>query len=591
MLVKIQIAPGMFNWVEDDGSPLPSIVPGPQRTVSARVAKTQEVPCVHLGVPLRRVDGMRVTAECHGCTDKVQANGKVLTVSKPVHVCAMEGIGQCLPSGESAGIQSCSNCAYRSTGSVPDLLPGLPDPLPVSPLASPQKDWATSPAVINRHIATFQKLLATSIPPPPKADGDGILIVGGGKYWPMIVVAVKMAREVTSLPIQIWHRGSDEPVRIDDLAGVADVEVINAKTYPVRILTGWATKSLAILHCGWKRVLFMDADAYLLRDPQSWLDMATEEKPFVFWQDLPAQNTTVKWPMFGLANNGAVPVQGGQLAIHRQGMWRTLVVFHWLNQHSDYYYHHGFGDQDCWPPALVATDCKFLNLGLAPWIKNGYQLSLGGKPFIVHRSKCKWWGDATDKCDQSIPGELRAWRYLRLPWLRKQDRYFDLPIKNVPRTENNRVDGLITLLEMVRPKTCIEIGCYAGVSSEVIALHVDRLVCVDPCPNETIYRMFTDKMAGYHHVEIIRGCSPDAIAYLPAGSFDACYIDGEHSAVALRKDIDACRRLVKPGGWITGHDLQIEDVASVVHEMFGEPLRFKDDSWAVQVRNGIPIVR
>lgn len=307
---------------------------------------------------------------------------------------------------------------FRYSG-VPDLVPGLADPLPTAELAQVPSDWAHRADVRSAHIESLRRILDSEIPPPARAEGDGILFCGGGCYWPMICIGVRMCREVTDLPIQVWHRGDAEPVDPADLADVPNVELIDATKFPARILRGWEIKGLALVNCGFERVLYLDADAYLVGDPSDLLDLLAPERPFVFWQDLAGQDRAVKWPAWEIpdAQGQAVPaIQGGQLAIHRTGFWRELVLFHWLNQHSDYSYSHGFGDQDQYRVALALTGQGYHCLGRAPWIHPAFVCRLEGQPLIVHRCRGKWFGSGEDKQAGDLPGEALAWQH-RDRWL------------------------------------------------------------------------------------------------------------------------------------------------------------------------------
>jgi hypothetical protein len=67
---------------------------------------------------------------------------------------------------------------------------------------------------------------------------------------------------------------------------------------------------------------------------------------------------------------------------------------------------------------------------------------------------------------------------------------------------------------------------------------------------------------------------------------DLCYIDGDHSYEAVKSDIGACLDIIKPEGWIGGHDYGGTDlgVQKAVDEAFSSHVhRFSDGSWLVNV--------
>jgi hypothetical protein len=80
--------------------------------------------------------------------------------------------------------------------------------------------------------------------------------------------------------------------------------------------------------------------------------------------------------------------------------------------------------------------------------------------------------------------------------------------------------------------------------------------------------------------------SAGARAWL-AGSFvDAVYIDAGHTYQACFRDIVMMRDLVRPGGFVSGHDWRPEmfpGVLAAVRDLLGEPDKvFPDSSWVKQ---------
>ncbi len=251
-----------------------------------------------------------------------------------------------------------------------EIVPGLLDPLPEADFHPAAQGWTQDARVIKRHREALGSLAAAAMPSPGPREGAGIVMVGGGRYWPGIVVAVKMLRDTGSrLPVQIWHRGCQEPVCIEDLAGLAGVEIhdLTTLTPAPRTLRGWEAKTVALLACGWERVFFLDADAYFLRDPAPLLERLSATEPFLFWEDLPAAWSFVNWSVWGREGSTVPPIQGGHFAIHIRHFWRTFVLAYWLDQHSDFSYSHQLGDQDSWRIALTMTGGPYGRLGPARW--------------------------------------------------------------------------------------------------------------------------------------------------------------------------------------------------------------------------------
>lgn len=154
-----------------------------------------------------------------------------------------------------------------------------------------------------------------------------------------------------------------------------------------------------------------------------------------------------------------------------------------------------------------------------------------------------------------------------------------------------RIGGLVDLIEKVKPRTVLEIGCCRGHSTEVFLLYAERVVALDPWPSpqddpdyakmESLagdeFAEFTARCMPYPGLEIIRGRSPDDV---PIGPFDLIYIDGDHRYEAVKADIAATRGRCRV---LAGHDFNIPSVMCAVLE-YGVSTRsmphiFSDSSW------------
>jgi predicted O-methyltransferase YrrM len=143
---------------------------------------------------------------------------------------------------------------------------------------------------------------------------------------------------------------------------------------------------------------------------------------------------------------------------------------------------------------------------------------------------------------------------------------------------HNFLPGLVELILHAKPRTVIEIGSDRGVSTELFLLTTARVVAVDPWQNESSFQEFARRCSGYPHLEIIRQKCPEALERFGA-AFDLCYIDADHSYEAVRRDILACTRIVKPYGWLAGHDYHQSQVERAVRSLIDAPISFRDGSW------------
>lgn len=83
----------------------------------------------------------------------------------------------------------------------------------------------------------------------------------------------------------------------------------------------------------------------------------------------------------------------------------------------------------------------------------------------------------------------------------------------------------------------------------------------------------------------VRAPSVQAARLFAPYMLDLVSIDAEHNHPRLAEDIDAWLPLMRPGGWMIGHDLspQFAGVRQAVEERFGRDYALHGTVWAVQV--------
>jgi hypothetical protein len=281
---------------------------------------------------------------------------------------------------------------------------GMDDPLPIHENSEIPSHWAHDPDVKNSHQEALQELLYREFI-KPDLSGDGIVYCGEGKYWPGIAIGITLLREHgCTLPVQVWGRGDAPELPWE---GVTYHNISSmAKEHPWRKMGGWECKTYAIAHSGFARCLFLDADAYCVKDPTG-LFVELNHAPFAYWKDLHCCAANVHWDAFGVSKDVGMkvpPVQGGQLLIDCQAFWRELMLTHWLCQHSDFSFSHGFGDQDQWRVALAATGQRYLSLGDAAWVDCAFNCS----QMIVHRCRGKLFTGGLPGRFNKLPLERRV---------------------------------------------------------------------------------------------------------------------------------------------------------------------------------------
>lgn len=160
-----------------------------------------------------------------------------------------------------------------------------------------------------------------------------------------------------------------------------------------------------------------------------------------------------------------------------------------------------------------------------------------------------------------------------------------------PLQAENKVDGLVDLCVkyLESTDTAVEVGCFSGVSSRVIALHCGVLHCVDPYNWEAVAeaeQMFDSVIGDYPNILKVKLPSVEAAKLFEDGSIDFVYIDADHAYDSVVEDISAWRGKVKAGGYIAGHDSHMGEVLQAVRDCLGEPIEiFADTSWIVRPWN------
>jgi len=157
------------------------------------------------------------------------------------------------------------------------------------------------------------------------------------------------------------------------------------------------------------------------------------------------------------------------------------------------------------------------------------------------------------------------------------------------------IDGLNAFINLLPPDICmVELGSYSGESTKLFLRKAKILHCVDlwvpyedygnpigymeeaEAAFDELQRQNPDKIIK-HKIDSI-----EASKLFENHSFDAVYIDCDHSYPAVRADILAWRPKVKLGGILAGHDYGMchIGVKLAVDELIGPPdCCFSDSSW------------
>jgi predicted O-methyltransferase YrrM len=165
----------------------------------------------------------------------------------------------------------------------------------------------------------------------------------------------------------------------------------------------------------------------------------------------------------------------------------------------------------------------------------------------------------------------------------------------------NQLKGLKMLIDeyMTENFVMVEIGSFAGISSELFALHCKELYCVDLWDP---YWEITDKqriefaefsfdkmIKNYENVYKVKKSSVEASKNFEDGSLDLVYIDAAHDYDSVRQDILTWLPKIKKGGFIAGHDYRYDSnigVYEAVNDIFVNDYKinsFPDSSFIIKI--------
>lgn len=150
-------------------------------------------------------------------------------------------------------------------------------------------------------------------------------------------------------------------------------------------------------------------------------------------------------------------------------------------------------------------------------------------------------------------------------------------------------DDIGTIVKLPRDPHIAEIGVFRGEFSSILynTYSPGRLYLIDPwegtlvsgdkngnnvvhISSEVALREVQDRFGNASNVTIYRTYSKDiGSKEIPDGSLDLIYIDGDHTYEGAYADLHLAWRLVKPGGWIAGHDYSINRTKAMTNYEFG----------------------
>jgi len=431
--------------------------------------------------------------------------------------------------------------------------------------------WKLWPAAREAHrLLTAQFLAAMPAYPAGRFRGRGAVICGGGAYEACAYVCCRMLRHVGwGHPIQVWHRGAEEPVSAR-VRGLPGVEVIDIEAHPARagrrLMGGWESKSFAVLNAPFEEVLFLDADCYPVFNPDECFEPANNPHGIVTWPDVSSGDGAVHWDTYGVAPDGEPGLNGGHYVFTKRRAWPVLQLAAHYDNHSDFYYWRSwlgvevgaFGDQEQIRVALRQLGTPSHRYAARPLkCDDGAYLQPGphGRPLFVHRFANKF--AEPGKFAQNphwhpgrFPMEATAWQYF-LDWMAA-------PVYDAAFPDD--VPGLFTAaecamwLETCAGRDVLELGRFSGRSTVVSAQSGRRVVSLD-LRSDADADFWLQRYGLRHKVWLRVGYFADLIP-TSGGPFSACLIDGGHDFQPVATDIAGVVPHLAPGAVIGFHDYE-----------------------------------
>lgn len=160
----------------------------------------------------------------------------------------------------------------------------------------------------------------------------------------------------------------------------------------------------------------------------------------------------------------------------------------------------------------------------------------------------------------------------------------------------NNTRGLYDLVQkyLTKETVMVEIGSFSGVSSELFALHVSYLTCVDPWAPyaEIAYecvieaeKEFDSMLSNYNNITKKKKTSSEAVLDFEDESLDFVYIDGAHDYTNVINDINSWLPKIKKSGYIGGHDININAIhQAIINSNLTIIETFPEQSWICKVQ-------
>lgn len=230
--------------------------------------------------------------------------------------------------------------------------------------------------------------------PCPDWEGEGIIVVGGGKYLQWALNNVKNCRRFDSeTAIEVWCLNRKE-IPDTSVFEALNTKVVNAEDVlprnPMRKFGGWHLKMYAVLHSRFRRVLLLDADCFATRTGLRLLQSgALAEKGAIFCSDVKTcHRSNIPYVAAGIKPPSYLfpPQQEwetGAFVLDKAKCHPAIRMAVWTSEHSDAWWKLGHGDK-------LDAELAFRGLSIphilceSRWLDWGIAHTLNGEWLFAH---------------------------------------------------------------------------------------------------------------------------------------------------------------------------------------------------------------
>ncbi|KAL1881241.1 mannosyltransferase [Diaporthe australafricana] len=218
---------------------------------------------------------------------------------------------------------------------------------------------------------------------------QGIVTVGGGSYFPAMMVSLRLLRRAgTSLPVEVFVPEQEYEAQLCEEV----LPTLNAacRTFPENggKISHYQYKVFAIILSSFDDVLWLDADNFSLHNSASlFTSKPFRETGMVTWPDI--WQTSISPAYYIIAGTKPTPVparastESGQLLVSKSKHWRTLLLAAYYNYYGPVYYYTllcqggaGCGDKETFLPAAEAMGLPFYAVEAQPQPIGHYKHSI-----------------------------------------------------------------------------------------------------------------------------------------------------------------------------------------------------------------------